>query len=183
MPDYIRARVEGGTYFFTGVTYERQRFLTWEVSRSALRQAITAARKNHPFQVEAWVLLPDHFHCIWTLPAGDADYSTRWNIIKAGFSSRMKETLQRPERLSASRTRRRELGIWQRRFWEHLIRDDEDWRRHMDYVHYNPVKHGLARQAADWPYSSFHRLVASGHYPRDWGTAETFDLAAFGDVS
>jgi putative transposase len=95
----------------------------------------------------------------------------------------MKETLRRPQRLSASRTRRRELGIWQRRFWEHVIRDDEDLRRHLDYVHYNPVKDGLAKQAGDWPYSSFHRLVARGHYPRDSGTAETFDPAAFGDVS
>jgi len=131
----------------------------------------------------AWVLLPDHFHCIWTLPAGDADYSTRWNIIKAGFSSCMKDTLQQPERLSASRTRRRALGIWQRRFWEHVIRDEDDRRRHLDYIHYNPVKHGLAERAADWPCSSFHRLVASGRYPRDWGTAEAFDPAAFGDVS
>jgi putative transposase len=183
MSHYIRARVEGGTYFFTGVTHERRRFLTSAPSRSGLRRAIAPARKNHPFHIDAWVLLPDHFHCIWTLPAGDADYSTRWNIIKAGFSSRMKETLQRSETLSASRTRRRELGIWQRRFWEHVIRDDEDLRRHLDYVHYNPVKHGLAKQVGDWPYSSFHRLVATGRYPCDWGTAEVFDPAAFGDVS
>jgi len=182
MPHYIRARVDGGTYFFTGVTYARRRFLISESSRSALREAIAAARRNHPFRIEAWVLLPEHFHCIWTLPAGDADYSTRWNIIKAGFSSRMRETLHRPETLSASRTRRRELGIWQRRFWEHVIRDDDDLCRHMDYIHYNPVKHGLAKQAVDWPYSSFHRLVSSGHYPKDWGATEAFDPDAFGDI-
>jgi len=183
MSGYTRVRVEGGTFFFTGVTFRRRPFLTSSRSRAALRRAIGVARKNHPLRIDAWVLLPDHFHCIWTLPDGDADFAVRWSIIKASYSAAMKEALHRPELLSASRARRRELTIWQRRFWEHLIRDDEDLRRHMDYIHFNPVKHGLVARVSDWPYSSFHRLAANGVYPSDWGTAETFEPADFGDVT
>ena len=183
MSSYTRVRVEGGTYFFTGVTFRRWPFLTSSQSRDALRQAIATARKNHPLRIDAWVLLPDHFHCIWTLPDGDADFPVRWSIIKVGYSSAMKGALHRPELLSTSRVKRRELTIWQRRFWEHLIRDDEDLRRHMDYIHFNPVKHGLVARVGDWPYSSFHRLVASGVYLPDWGTDEAFKPTDFGDVA
>lgn len=181
MPSYIRARVAGGTYFFTAVTFRRRSILISPESRAALRHAIDAARKRYPFRIDAWVLLPDHLHCIWTLPEGDTDYSVRWGIIKAGYSSAMRPLLHRCELETPSREKRRELSIWQRRFWEHLIRDHDDLRRHMDYTHFNPVKHGLVERVVDWPYSSFHRLVVSGVYPADWGTTEPFDPPDFGE--
>jgi putative transposase len=134
-----------------------------------LRAAIEEARAVHPFAVDAWVLLPDHLHCVWTLPEGDRNFSIRWGLIKAGFSKRAKALFHREEWLNESRERHRESAIWQRRFWEHEIRDEGDFRRHLDYIHYNPVKHGLVGKAADWPYSTFHRLVGEGSYPEGWG--------------
>jgi putative transposase len=121
-------------------------------------------RKRHPFLIHGWVVLPDHLHCVIELPPDDADFSTRWRLIKMGFSKEMPRT----ERLSSVRTRGGERGIWQRRYWEHLIRDEADYRTHMDYVHINPVKHGLVKRVADWPYSTFHSLVAADVYPLDW---------------
>jgi len=118
--------------------------------------------------------MPDHLHCIWTFPEGDADCSNRWNLIKGQFS----RSIEKGERVSASRAGKRERGIWQRRFWAHLIKDQEDFNRHVDYIHWNPVKHGKAKQAADWPYSSFHHYVRLGFYPSTWGYADTFDFDA-----
>jgi putative transposase len=123
-----------------------------------------ATRAARPFRTDAIVVLPDHLHCLWTLPAGDDDFPVRWAQIKAGFSRR----IVRGERRRASRLNKRERGIWQRRYWEHLIRDDDDLRHHVDYIHFNPVKHGHVRHAVDWPYSSFHRYAANGLYPLDW---------------
>ena len=164
MPDYRRAWQPGGTYFFTVNLLQRHGndLLTRHVA--VLRNVVRAVRQQHPFQIHAWVVLPEHLHCVIELPPDDADFATRWRLIKIGFS----KALPRNERVSASRARRGERGIWQRRYWEHLIRDEADYRAHMDYVHINPVKHGLVKRVADWPYSTFHRLVAAGTYPTDW---------------
>ncbi|MFA5243198.1 MAG: transposase [Sulfuricella sp.] len=164
MPDYRRAWHPGGTYFFTVNLLQRHGndLLTQHID--LLRQAVRAVRKRHTFHIHGWVVLPDHLHCVIELPPEDADFATRWRLIKMGFS----KVIPRGEKLSAVRVRRGERGIWQRRYWEHLIRDEADYRAHMDYVHINPLKHGLVRRVADWPYSTFHHLVAEGVYPPDW---------------
>jgi putative transposase len=175
MPAYRRNRVPGGTYFFTVNLLDRgSRLLVEEVD--ALREAVRAVHARTPFHIDAFVVLPDHLHCIWTLPPDDDDFSGRWHAVKALFATGM----PRIEPRSATRVRRGERGIWQRRFWEHTIRDDHDYAAHVDYVHFNPVKHGLVAQAADWPYSSFRRAVARGLYPANWGTGST-DLAETGE--
>jgi len=168
MPEYRRAKVPGGTYFFTVITYQRGKFLTDEPFRHALREGIALARKILPFAIEAWVLLPDHLHCIWRLPQADADYARRWAIIKRHVSRQCGHLLAHDAVLSESRLARKESAVWQRRYWEHQIRDEADFARHVDYIHYNPVKHGYVKRVADWPYSSFHRLVQAGMYPRAW---------------
>lgn len=167
MPRYIRAFVPGGTFFFTVALLERRRrLLTSHIE--ALREAFASVRAERPFVIDAMVVLPDHLHCIWTLPPDDADFSSRWHAIKARFS----RSIPKGERSSPRRTAKGERGIWQRRFWEHAIRDETDFERHADYIHYNPVKHGHARRAADWPYSSFARYVQRGVYSLDWGAAD-----------
>ena len=165
MPNYRRAWQPGGTYFFTVALLLRQGndLLTRHVD--LLRECVRSVRERHPFKIHAWVVLPDHLHCVIELPPDDADFATRWRLIKMGFS----KALPHGETRSAVRVRRGERGIWQRRFWEHLIRDEADFRAHMDYVHINPVKHGLVEHVVDWPYSTFHGLVAKGVYVRDWG--------------
>ena len=134
-----------------------------------MRQVIDEVRRQYPFFVDAWVLLPDHLHCLWTLPEGDEDFSKRWGLIKAGFSRKIKETFHKMELMTDSKERHRESTIWQRRFWEHQIRNDADFERHFHYIHYNPVKHGLVERVRDWPYSTFHIFVQEGLYPADWG--------------
>ena len=136
-----------------------------------LREVIRVVRIAHPFSVDAWVLLPDHMHCIWRLPEGDTNYSLRWALIKKEFTKRAKGFLDMPEP-TVSRKKHREGTVWQRRYWEHMIRDDRDFSAHCDYIHYNPVKYGLANAPSDWPYSTFHRFVEKGLYPRDWGAAQ-----------
>jgi putative transposase len=163
MPQYIRAFLPGGTFFFTVALLQRHRKLLTE-HIDDLRAVFEAARQRRPFTVEAIVILPDHLHCIWTLPAGDADFSGRWHDIKARFAAKIPQG----ERLSARRQSKGERGIWQRRFWEHVIRDEGDYERHVHYIHYNPVKHGHAARVADWPYSSFHHFVQRGIYDLDW---------------
>ena len=128
-------------------------------------------RSDWPFQVDAWVLLPDHMHCIWTLPEGDADFSTRWNLIKRRVSKALKDSHHNPEWMNVSKSSHRELIFWQRRFWEHRIRDERDFERHADYIHYNPVKHGLCRHPSEWPYSTVHRFIRKGIYPTDWAVS------------
>lgn len=164
MPDYRRNRVLGGTYFFTVNLLERRSKLLIE-HIDVLRKVVKAVQKRKPFHIDAWVVLPDHMHCVWTLPEGDADYSTRWKAIKTAFSRAM----PKKERLSAVRVAKGERGIWQRRYWEHTIRGDKDYAAHVDYVHINPLKHGLVKQVKDWPYSTFHKLVEQGIYTQDWG--------------
>jgi putative transposase len=168
MPQYIRAFVPGGTFFFTVTLLERRRKLLTE-NIDDLREVFKAARRRRPFSIDAIVILPDHLHCIWTLPSGDADFSARWQDIKARFAA----LISRGERLSARRVQKGERGIWQRRFWEHVIRDEGDYERHVDYIHYNPVKHGHVRRVADWPYSSFHQYVERGIYNREWAAHDT----------
>ena len=163
MPQYIRAFIPGGTFFFTVALLERRRQLLTQ-NIDDLRAVFAAAKKRRPFTIEAIVILPDHLHCLWTLPSGDADFSTRWHDIKARFAAR----IQGGERLSDRRQKKGERGIWQRRFWEHVIRDERDFERHADYIHYNPVKHGHVTKVADWPYSSFHQYVQRGIYHFDW---------------
>jgi putative transposase len=173
MPDYRRNRVPGGTYFFTVNLLDRSSDLL--VSQiDALRVAVRKVRARHPFHIDAWVVLPDHMHAIWTLPANDDDYSARWKAIKIAFA----KSLPKSEWLSPVRAAKGERGIWQRRFWEHTIRDQQDYAAHVDYVHINPVKHGLARCATDWPYSSFHRWVAQDAYPSDSAGPACKDLSA-----
>lgn len=163
MPDYRRNRVAGGTYFFTVNLLDRQRPLLIE-HILALRQSVRRVQPLMPFHIDAWVVLPDHMPALWTLPQGDADFPQRWRAIKMAFSKR----IDPGETLSVSRRRRGERGIWQRRYWEHTIRDERDYGAHMDYIHFNPVKHGLVADVAAWPYSSFHRCVKLGLYPSSW---------------
>lgn len=172
MPEYRRADVNGGTYFFTVNTLRRRPLLTLPIVREVLRQAVDTIRSRSPFAIDAWVLLPDHLHCIWTLPPTDADYSKRWGKIKRHVSQRCAASMSLCTEPSDSRRKRRESTFWQRRFWEHLIRDEADYRRHVDYIHWNPVKHGLVQRARDWPYSTFHRHVHAGIYPADWGISD-----------
>jgi putative transposase len=173
MPNYRRAIVPGGTFFFTVVSLQRRPVLCDPDIRAALREAITVVRETHPVSIKAWVLLPDHLHCVWTLPEGDADFSVRWAMIKrlvtqsVGAHSAPYDRSE--ECVSASRLRRREGSLWQRRYWEHQVRDKLDLNRCLDYLHWNPVKHGYVRAVIDWPYSSFHRYVKQGLYPPDWG--------------
>lgn len=170
--EYRRTRQEGGTYFFTFNLAERSGTLL--VDRiDDLRHAVRTVKQRHPFDIVAWVVLPDHLHAVWTLPAGDGDCATRWMLIKAGFS----RAVPTGERIRASRCRKGERGLWQRRFWEHLITDAADLQRHVDYVHINPVKHGYVVQASDWPYSSIHRYIGRGLMPADWAARGDNDLS------
>ena len=163
MPNYRRAIVPGGCFFFTvNLLQRRQTLLVDHIA--ALREAVVTTQRSHPFTIDAFVVLPDHLHAVWTLPLDDCDFSTRWRLIKSRFAA----ALPRQERRSEIRIARRERGIWQRRFWKHLIRDQADYARHVDDCHINPVKDGLVARVGDWPYSSFHRAVRAGVFPPDW---------------
>jgi putative transposase len=163
MTAYRRNFIPGGCFFFTvNLADRRLRLLTENVE--TLRSAFRETRQRHPFTIDAMVVLPDHLHAVWTMPEGDRDFATRWRLIKSTFS----RSFRAGEPISASRAAKRERGIWQRRYWEHTIRDEDDFGRHIDYVHINPVKHGLVTRVRDWPHSSFHRMVKLGIYPEDW---------------
>lgn len=167
MPRYVRAFIPGGTFFFTVALLERRKQLLTE-HIGLLRRSFVEVRRTRPFQLDAIAVMPDHLHCLWTLPPGDPDFSMRWHAIKTGFS----RGIEPGEHLSERRRKKNERGIWQRRFWEHAIRDEIDFERHADYIHFNPVKHGYVSRVADWPFSSFHRYVERGIYSVDWGAAE-----------
>ena len=167
MRTYQRVYIPGACYFFTVNLAHRRGNDLLVRHVGTLREAVAVTRSNHPFAIHAMVVLPDHLHALWQLPDGDADFSTRWRLIKARFA----RAVPGHETTDPSRARRGERGIWQRRFWEHSIRDARDWQRHMDYIHYNPVKHGHVERAIDWPYSSFHRHVRAGRYAPDWGAS------------
>ena len=160
---YRRAFVPGGTFFFTVNLADRsQRLLTEHAE--GLRFAFRRVKQRHPFEIPAMVVLPDHLHTIWVLPEGDADFPLRWAQIKATFSRYL--PLQEP--VTGSRHSKRERHIWQRRYWEHQIRNEQDWVQHLDYIHINPVKHGHVRRASDWPHSSIHKYIRAGAMAADW---------------
>jgi putative transposase len=173
---YRRSASPGGTYFFT-VNLADRRLDTLVRHIDNLREVIRKVKTQHPFDIVAMVVLPDHLHSVWRLPPGDADYPGRWSLIKAGFS----RALAGCEPISTSRSAKRERCIWQRRYWEHQMRDDVDLARHVDYIHFNPVKHGYCRRPGEWQYSSFHRYVASGMLPTDWCVEAAGDLSECGE--
>ena len=169
MPNYRRYRVEGGTYFFTLKTEFNAPIFREQAAVAILGNAIRETKKEWPFKIDAMVLLPDHIHAIWTLPAGDAKYSTRWGWLKKEFTQKYLAGGGTEQETSDSRRRNRRRGVWQRRFWEHTIEDEDDFDAHFDYIHWNPVKHGYVRCPRQWPHSSFHRWVEKGVYPLNWG--------------
>ena len=176
MTAYRRNFVLGGSFFFTvNLADRRSRLLAARVD--LLREAFRYVRLRHRFSLDAIVVLPDYLHAIWTLPPGDADCAMRWRLIKAFFS----RGIEAGEQISASRERKGERGIWQRRYWEHTLRDERDFERRCDYIHFNPVKHGHVRAAAEWPHSSFHRFVKLGIYSADWACGEESDGSDFGE--
>jgi putative transposase len=177
MPDYRRAWHPGGTWFFTVTLLQRSGNDLLVRYIEALRHATALVRNRHPFRIHGWVVLPDHLHCVIELPPTDSDFATRWRLIKAGFSKALPDV----EARSTARRSRGERGIWQRRYWEHLIRDDRDFAAHVDYVHINPVKHGLVSSVKAWPYSTFHREVRRGVYPGDWAGSPEADCIGYPD--
>ena len=175
MPNYRRAFVPNGCWFFTHNLLNRhQTLLVKHVN--TLRRTFEKTQKKYPFEIAATVVLPDHLHAVWTLPPDDADFSTRWRLIKARFA----KSLPKEEWRSEIRQARGERGIWQRRFWEHLIRDDADYARHVEYCYINPIKHSLVRRVQDRPHSSFHRDVRRGLFPLDWA-GEVEPTGRFGE--
>jgi putative transposase len=175
MVRYRRNFLSGGTFFFTVTVRDRRsRILVEHIA--SLRQAFRATRAEYPFVIDAIVILPDHLHAVLTLPEGDSDFSGRWRRIKGLFT---REAVRRGA--ACERDRRGEYTLWQRRFWEHTIRDDADFGRHVDYIHYNPVKHGLVAEVRSWPYSSFHHYVRQGLLPEDWGGTAQTPIVGFGE--
>jgi putative transposase len=181
MRRYIRSH-EGRVYFFTAVTEGRRPILTTDPGRACLRAAIQAVRAKQPFDLMAIVLLPDHLHTLWQLPLGDTDYSGRWRWLKTHFTRQWLEKGGAEGPISRSRERKGEHAIWQRRFHEHTCRDDADLKRCLDYVHVNPLKHGLVARVIDWPWSSFHRYVGVGEYEPGWGSAANWYGDEFRDA-
>jgi len=168
---YRRVDAEGGTYFFTVNLADRKRTLLVDYVDD-LRNVMKKIKISYPFHIDAVVIMPDHLHTIWTLPEGDKDYPVRWSLIKAGFS----RYIPKGEQRNPSRIAKGERGIWQRRYWEHLIRDQNDLNAHINYIHYNPVKHGLVSSPKDWVFTTFHRYVKEGTYPEDWGSLKPIEL-------
>jgi len=168
---YRRVRVPGGCYFFTAVTHQRHKLFTNDVTIGLLRQAFRRVMNKYPFSIDAIVVLPDHLHCIWTLPAGDSDFVTRWRLIKTyvtqGVSDYGASHLIRPTGKGDARK-----TIWQHRYWEHVISSGADFRAHVDYIHYNPGRHQYVNRPADWAWSSFGVYVRRGILENDWGTSE-----------
>ncbi len=174
---YRRARVAGASYFLTLTLLDRRNdLLTRHID--LLRETVRATKDRHPFHIDAWVVLPEHMHCVWTLPEGDSEVALRWKAIRFAFSQGLDKT--EPRRLH--QLIRGERGLWQRRYWRQRIADDLDYQRHLDYIHFDPVRHGYVSQAREWPYSSFHRAVRDGLYPADWtGSGCTDDEQNWGE--
>ena len=174
--DYRRSNAKGGTFFFTvNLANRSSSILTDNVQ--LLRDSVSKVRANHHFTIVAMVVLPEHLHAIWTLPIGDSNYPLRWSLIKSGFS----RALSKSENINSSRKQKRERGIWQRRYWEHQIRNAEDLSRHIDYIHFNPVKHGYTDTAVNWPYSSIHRYIRQGVLPYNWSVDLRGDYSVYGE--
>jgi len=167
---YRRAFIPGGSFFFTLVTEKRHPVFASADAVGVLQEAFRTVRAARPFELDAIVVLPDHLHCIWTLPCGDVDFPTRWRLIKTWFTKHCDPTL-RPVP-SGVQMKRQEQALWQHRYWEHMLRDERDFERHVEYIHYNPVKHGYAASPLDWPYSSFRRYVEAGLYDAEWGQGQ-----------
>jgi putative transposase len=164
---YRRAFIPGGSFFFTLVTEQRRPLLASSEAVDVLRMAFRTVLATRPFEIDAIVVLPDHLHCVWTMPPGDADFATRWRLIKTWFTKHCDPALRTaPNRARLSKGQQ---AIWQLRYWEHALRDETDVSRHIDYIHFNPVKHGHVSSAIEWPHSSFRRFVKDGAYPADWG--------------
>jgi putative transposase len=175
MVRYRRNFVAGGTFSFTVTLVDRtSQALTDHIT--ALRAAVRQTRHSHPFAIDAVVVLPEHLHLVMTLPEGDIDYPNRWRLIKRRFTEAVLRS-QTP----IARHRNGELALWQRRFWEHTIRDSGEFERHVDYIHFNPVKHSLVSRVRDWPFSSFHRFVRQALLPEDWAGDLGQDYASFGE--
>jgi len=172
MSDYRRWFVAGGTYFFTLVTYNRYPLFRDARAREFLGDAIREVRSESPFHLLATVLLWDHLHCLWILPPGDDAYPARWKSIKDKFTTTWLAAGGHEEPITSSQRQRGHRGVWQRRYHEHVVRDDGELEVRFDYIHFNPVKHGYVAHPADWCWSSFHRYVKSGHYPANWGSTE-----------
>jgi len=175
MVRYRRNFVPGGTYFFTVTLADRTSSVLLD-RVSDLRTAFRVARQERPFTIDAIVILPEHLHAIWTLPDDDADFSARWKRIKAYFTHRLVAA-----GVAVERRRNGEYSLWQRRFWEHTIRNEIDFERHVDYVHFNPVKHRLVNRVRDWPHSSFHAYVRRGVLPTDWAGDVDESITNFGE--
>ena len=172
MPDYRRNRVPGGIYFLTVVVHERYPLFQDATARRKLRRAIAEVRTERPFTLFAICLLPDHLHTVWVLPRDDFDFSTRVKMIKDRFTQSWLADGGWEGTISASRRRKGERGVWQRRFWEHTVRDESDLKHCVDYTHWNPCKHRLVGRVRDWPHSTFHQFVRRGEYDLDWGKAD-----------
>jgi putative transposase len=172
---YRRSQIEGATYFFTVVTHQRRELFAEPATVTLLQRAIADVRARRPFVIEAEVVLPNHIHALWTLPEADNDYPTRWRLIKEAFTRGYAQSRALPEP-NASRRTKGEQAVWQRRYWEHLIRDDEDFGRHVEYIHYNPVRHGLAAAPCLWAHSTFPEWVAKGLYDANWGADVAPDI-------
>lgn len=174
--NYRRAKTKGGTYFFTVVTHARKNILCAEKNVKLIKDAFKKVTKDHPFNIDAFVLLPDHFHCVWTLPENDNDFSTRLRLTKSYFTRKCDARYK--TKASNSRAKKKEQSIWQRRFWEHQIKNEKDYEAHVDYIHFNPVKHGYANSPYEWKHSTFHRYVEKGIYGADWSANDEikFDL-------
>ncbi len=172
MSQYKRCYQPGGHYFFTLVTHQRKPLFANSANVKYLKTAINKVKTKYPFSLNAMVILPDHLHCLWKLPENDADYSTRWRLIKRYFSME----------ITAFINHHHEKEVWQRRFWEHLINNEEDWRKHMDYIHYNPVKHGWVKSPGEWEHSSFNYWVLKGFYDKDWGSSEPIRLRGMSEA-
>ena len=168
MSDYRRWRVEGGMFFFTVVTHSRAPLFSDPAARALLGDKFRACQEQWPFEVSAIVLLPDHLHAIWSLPLGDSNYPARWAWIKKEFTKSWLDLRGKSLPVSPAREAENRRGVWQPRFWEHTIEDEDDFENHFDYIHYNPVKHGYVQCPRDWRWSSFHRWVKAGIYPADW---------------
>ncbi len=176
MTNYRRS-YKGLTYFFTVVTHMRRKFLTDKLARQCLREVWKEVQEEYPFEVIALCLMPEHLHCIWRLPPEDVDYSRRWGLIKKTFSPLYIGRGGQEIEQSESRIKKRESGIWQRRFYEHRIRDRKDMQNHVDYIHYNPVKHGYVQSVFDWSWSTIHKYHRLGHYRNcDWSVIENLEM-------
>jgi putative transposase len=179
MPDYRRWFVPGGSFFFTVVVDGRRRLFNDPGAIERLGKVLRQCFARWPTTVNAMVLLPDHLHTIWTLPSGDAAYPARWGWIKKEFTKLWLAGRWKERPVSASRRRQRRRGVWQPRYWEHTLQDEQDFERHFDYIHWNPVKHGHVRCPHEWPHSTFHRYVECGVYDRNWGCFTADPPASF----